>query len=140
MRVLITGRHVGVTEAMKTYAREKIEKVEKIFGRLTKVEVTMEVGHDLHAVEVVAAASGHAPFVAKAESPDMYAALDLVEEKLSSQLRRHKQKLTDHHRGEASMGSLPTGAMPPGVRGPAGGPASPAEETYEDVIDRMKEE
>lgn len=135
MRVLITGRHVGVTEAMKEYAREKIEKVEKIFGRLTKVEVTMEVGRDAHAVEVVAAAGGHQSFVAKAESPDMYAALDLVEEKLSSQLRRHKQKLTDHHRGEASMGSLPSGAVPPGTK--AGGSG---EETYEDVIDRMKEE
>lgn len=140
MRVLITGRHVGVTEAMKEYAREKIEKVEKIFGRLTKVEVTMEVGPDAHAVEVVAAAGGHAPFVAKAQSPDMYAALDLVEEKLSSQLRKHKQKLTDHHRGEASMGSLRSGAVPPGTRGPSQGGTSPGEETYEDVIDRMKEE
>lgn len=137
MRVLITGRHVGVTEAMKEYASEKIEKVEKIFGRLTKVEVTMDVGRDAHAVEVVAAAGGHQRFVAKAESPDMYAALDLVEEKLSSQLRRHKQKLTDHHRGGASMGSLPSGAVPPGTRPPGSGPG---EETYEDVIDRMKEE
>lgn len=140
MRVLITGRHVGVTEPMKEYAREKIEKVEKIFGRLTKVEVTMDVGHDAHAVEVVASAGGHQRFVAKAESPDMYAALDLVEEKLASQLRRHKQKLTDHHRGGASMGSLPAGAVPPGALPRGTGPAGPGEETYEDVIDRMKEE
>ena len=91
-------------------------------------------------MEVVAAAGGHAPFVAKAQSPDMYAALDLVEEKLSSQLRKHKQKLTDHHRGEASMGSLRSGAVPPGARGASQGGTSPGEETYEDVIDRMKEE
>ena len=135
MRILISGRHVGVTEAMKDYAREKAQKLEKIFGRLTKVEVTLDVVHDAHVVEIVADANRGVRLVGKAESPDMYAAVDLAEEKLAGQLRRHKQRLTDHHRGEESMGSVP-----PGVGPPAASDGEPREDTYDDVIDRLGEE
>ena len=130
MRILITGRHVGVTEAMKEYAREKVSKLEKIHDRLTRLEVTMDVDHDAHRVEIVADAPRGVRLVGKAEGPDMYAAVDLAEEKLSSQLRRVKQRLTDHHRGEESMGSVPPGAVPPEAR-------ERTETTYEDVIERL---
>jgi putative sigma-54 modulation protein len=130
LRILITGRHVGVTEAMKEYAREKVSKLEKIHDRLTRLEVTMDVDHDAHRVEIVADAPRGVRLVGKAEGPDMYAAVDLAEEKLSSQLRRVKQRLTDHHRGEESMGSVPPGAVPPEAR-------ERTETTYEDVIERL---
>jgi len=139
VRILISGRHVGVTEAMKDYAREKVAKLEKIFGRLTKVEVTMDVTRDAHTVEIVADANRGVRLVGKAESPDMYAAVDLAEEKLARQLRKHKEELTDHHRGEESMGSVP----PPGKSAAPGAPpggAEPREDTYEDVIDRLGED
>jgi hypothetical protein len=57
----------------------------------------------------------------------MFAACDLAEQRLSSQLRRFKQRLTDHHRG---------------TRPPMPAPASPREdlESYEDVIERMRGE
>ena len=58
MRIQITGRHVGVTEAMKDYAREKVEKLERLYGRMTGVEVTMEGGTDRKVVEMVADATG----------------------------------------------------------------------------------
>ena len=153
IRILITGRHLGVTEAMKEYAREKVGKLAKIFDRLTKVEVTMDVTHhDTHEVEIVVDASGGARLVGKAESPDMYAAVDLAEDKLVRQLVKHKQRLTDHHRGGASMGTVPhaggsvAGSGPESSRGPsqgasgAPGRSGGAEDTYEDVIERLGEE
>jgi putative sigma-54 modulation protein len=133
LQILITGRHVGVTEAMKDYAREKAGKLEKIHDRLTRVEVTMDVDHDAHRVEIVADAPRGVRLVGKAEGPDMYSAVDMAEEKLSSQLRRHKQRLVDHHRGGESMGSVPRGAVPPEAR-------ETPETTYEDVIDRLGDE
>lgn len=133
MRIVIAGRHLGVTEAMKDYAREKAGKLEKIHDRLTKVEVTMDVApHGGHSVEIVVHAARGARLVGKAEHADVYAAVDLAEDKLVRQLVRHKQRLTDHHRGEAPLGSEP----PPA----AGTPAGPGEESYEDVIDRLGEE
>jgi putative sigma-54 modulation protein len=133
LRILITGRHVGVTEAMKDYAREKASKLEKIHDRLTRLEVTMDVDHDAHRVEIVADAPRGVRLVGKAEGPDMYAAVDMAEEKLEAQLRKVKERLTDHHRGEESMGSVPKGATPPES------PDRP-ETTYEDVIERLGDE
>jgi hypothetical protein len=64
----------------------------------------------------------------------MYAAIDLAEEKLARQLRRHKERLTDHHREEIA----PTLGGPEGPAGPDGAkPPVANEETYEDVIDRL---
>jgi putative sigma-54 modulation protein len=135
VRIQITGRHVGVTEAMKDYAREKVQKLERLYDRMTGVEVTMEGGSDRKVVEMVAEVGRGVRLVGKAESPDMYAAVDLAEEKLGRQLVRHKQKLTDHHRGRESMGSVLPGAVPP-----TGGPGPAREETYEEIVERMKEQ
>ena len=134
MRIVITGRHVGVTQAMKDYAREKVEKLEHIYGRMTKVEATLEVVHDAHVVEIVADANRGHRLVGKAESPDMYAAIDLAEAKVSHQLHKHKDRLTDHHRGEPTIDTALAVDIPPPV------PAEGREETYGDVIDRLGEE
>jgi putative sigma-54 modulation protein len=129
VKIVITGRHVGVTESMKTYAREKLEKLERVFDRATLARVTMDMDHDSHLVEIVLDVTRGVSLVGKAEAPDMYAALDLAEHKLGQQLRRFKQRLTDHHRGErAPAASASDGA------------AEPADAaTYEDVIERMRE-
>lgn len=134
MRIQITGRHVGVTEAMKTYAKEKVEKFASIYGRLSHVDVVMDVVHGSHIVEMEAVGDRHTRLVAKVESPDMYAAIDLAEGKLLAQLRRHVQKLSDHHRGEGQAFLRTADGAPP-----ASAPAAPGDETYEDVIERMKE-
>ena len=128
MKIVITGRNVGVTDSMKTYAREKVEKLQKYYDRATMAQVTMDVEHDTHCVEIVFDVPRGVRLVGKAEAPDMYAACDLAEQKLAAQLRRYKQRLTDHHRGERA----PT---------PEEAAAAPAEgaETYEDVIDRMRQ-
>lgn len=129
MKIVITGRNVGVTESMKTYAKEKVEKLQKYYDRATMAHVTMDVEHDTHCVEMVFDVPRGVRLVGKAEAPDMYAACDLAEQKLAGQLRRYKQRLTDHHRGERPA-SVEEGA-------PASAPSEGAE-TYEDVIDRMR--
>ena len=139
MRIQITGRHVGVTEAMKAYAKEKVEKLGHVYGRLSHVDVVMDVVHGSHVVEMEAFGDRHTRLVAKVESPDMYAAVDLAEGKLLAQLRKHVQKLSDHHRGEgqAFLRTADGAPVPPPDAGPA---ARSGDETYEDVIDRMKDE
>ena len=103
--VLITGRHVDVTPAMKEYAREKAGKLAKIHERLTKIEVTLDVehhqAHRSYVVEIVAHAERGAQLVGKVESPDLYAGVDLAEDKVVRQLIRHKDRLVDHHRPES---------------------------------------
>ena len=130
MKIMITGRHVGVTDAMKDYARSKADKLGQFFERATSCRITMDIDHLDHQVEMVLQVNRGVTLVGKAQAPDMYAACDLAEQKLAQQLRRYKGRLTDHHRG---AGRLQVDASNPGR------PARPSSETtYEDVIEEMR--
>ena len=127
LKIAITGRHLGVTDSMRSYAREKVEKLERYFDRATQARVTMDVDHDTHRVEIVLDVVRGVSLVGKAEAPDMYAALDLAEQKLSQQVRRFNQRLKDHHRREGgadgSAGVRERGSLR-GPRGPGLRPSS----------------
>ena len=130
MQITITGRHLGVTEAMKDYARAKVEKLLRLAGRGPSAAIRMDVGHGEHEVEIVLEVPHGAPLVGKAAAPDMYAAVDLAEQKLSMQVRRTKERREDHHRGRR---------QPPGGDGrPAPAPEGDESVTYEDVIERLR--
>ncbi|MDA1194843.1 MAG: ribosome-associated translation inhibitor RaiA [Planctomycetota bacterium] len=131
MKILITGRHVGVTEAMKTYARAKAEKLTHLWDRATSCRVTMNIDHDDHEVEMVLQVNRGVTLVGKASAPDMYAACDLAEQKLAQQLRKYKERLTDHHRGRRQKGADRTRPEKRAVK-------SSGEATYEDVIEEMR--
>jgi putative sigma-54 modulation protein len=131
MRIVITGRHMGVTEPMKEYAREKAGKLGKVHDRLTKVEVVMDVApHGAHVAEMVADYH-RARLVGKAEHADMYAAIDLAEDKVLRQLVKHRERTTDHHRGESSMSGVATGAFD----GPAQAAPTPSAEDEDEMRD-----
>jgi tRNA pseudouridine38-40 synthase len=140
---IITGRHVEVTEAIKRYANEKIDKLERIHGRMTKVEVTLDASHDRTSCEIVVATTRHARLVGKAESTDLYAAIDAAEDKLVKQLVKFKERLTDHHRGEAGASASGAGGPAPGggpyIEPRDKGPA-PEEMTYEQAVEKMRDE
>ncbi|MFM8979091.1 MAG: ribosome hibernation-promoting factor, HPF/YfiA family [Planctomycetia bacterium] len=134
MQITITGRHLGVTEAMKAYARTKVEKLLRFFDRTTQAAVTMDVQHQDHEVEIVLDVARGARLVGKASAPDMYAAVDLAEHKLAMQLRKAKDRRRDHHRGERARGEA--GAPAAGAPGRAAGDEGLS--TYEDVIERLR--
>ncbi|MCA9315472.1 MAG: ribosome-associated translation inhibitor RaiA [Planctomycetota bacterium] len=134
MKILIAGRHVGVTDSMKEYARAKVEKLLKYFDRVTTARVTMDVDHQEQTVEMALEVSRGVTLVGKAGAPDMYAACDLAEQKLAQQLRRYKSRLRDHHRGEKWADAEPGVGEAP-VADAAGGER---EWTYEEVVDRMR--
>jgi len=135
LKIVIAGRHANVTDSMKAYAREKVEKLRKFFDRATLARVTLDSEHDAFSVEMVFDVPRGVSLVGKAEAPDMYAACDLAEQKLGAQLRRYKQRLTDH-RGPRIAGAEVEVST---TGGPAALEATPEDAvTYEDVIDRMR--
>jgi len=129
LRIMISGRHVGVTDSMKIYARAKVEKLLRYWDRATSCRVTMDVDNLEHQVEMLLEVNRGITLVGKAEAPDMYAACDLAEQKLAQQLRKFKERLTDHHRGEKPAHF--DASAPSEARGER-------EDTYEDVIERMR--
>ena len=96
MNVKITGVTSDVTPRMKDKASEKVAKLMKFYNRITWVDVKLGVDHERKSAEVSAGLSRGATVVGKAESVDMYAAIDLATDKIARQLRKHKEKLQDH--------------------------------------------
>ena len=92
MNIQITGRHIEVTSAIKSYVDEKIGKVGLYFDDIssTKVILTVEKGNQVAEAIVIVPGS---EFVAKAEDKNLYAAIDKLEDKLARQLKKHKDKL-----------------------------------------------
>ncbi len=105
MQINVTGRHMDVTPAIRTYAEEKVGRVAKIHDRddMT-VEVTLSVeknpSNKNKAIAEVTAFMKGAIVRAEEAAPDMYAAIDLVSEKLERQMRKYKTRLRDHRKGE----------------------------------------
>jgi putative sigma-54 modulation protein len=102
MQLEISGHGVEVTKPLREYATEKLQKVERHFDHVTNVHVVLGVEKLQHKAEATIN-STQKQIHAQAEASDMYAAIDLLSDKLDSQIRKHKEKLTDHHRAEAQI-------------------------------------
>lgn len=96
MDIKITGRHVEVTDSIKNYVNEKIGKVEQYFDNITSTKVILSIEKDNQVAEAIITVPG-SEFVAKADDKDLYAAIDMLEDKLARQLRKHKDKMRNNH-------------------------------------------
>lgn len=93
MQVTVSGRHMGVSDQLKDYCREKAERLVRLYDRINRVEVVLD-GHDgLHSAEMIVHSDGTQPFVASEEQDDVFAAVDLLIDKIERQISRHKERL-----------------------------------------------
>ena len=100
MNLNISGHHVELTPALRDYVKEKLTRVERHFDHLLSAEVILTVEKLRQKAEATIHARG-ANLHAEAVDGDMYAAIDLMMDKLDQQTRKHKEKLRDHHHNEA---------------------------------------
>ena len=94
MQMTISGHHVEVTPALKEYVQSKLARVERHFDHITSMQVILSIEKLAQKAEATIRIAG-AELFANAESPDMYAAIDLLSDKLDRQIVRHKEKLKD---------------------------------------------
>ena len=91
MQILVTGRHVNVTEEIKGYAGKKAEKLPRFYDRVQAIEVILDHEGDDFTVDMIVTA-GRENFIAHEAGTDMFTLVDLVTYKLERQLRRHKER------------------------------------------------
>ena len=101
MQLNVTGHHVDITPALRDYVSSKLERLERHFDHVTNVHVILTVEKQRQKAEATINITGNQLF-ADAEDADMYAAIDALVDKLDRQIRRHKDKVTDHHRSEGA--------------------------------------
>ena len=102
MQISITGHHMDVTPALRSYVENKFSRLERHFDNMTNIHVVLTIEKERQMAEATINVSGGTLF-ADARHEDMYAAIDSLLDKLDRQLKKHKEKLTDHHRGEPSL-------------------------------------
>lgn len=103
MEIDISGRHFQVTEPLKDYVKEKIEKLDKFQLKLESVHVILEVEKFRHISEITVLAK-NLRTTAKEESADMYAAFDKCFGNIQLQLGRRHDKVKDHKARRYSVG------------------------------------
>lgn len=100
MQVSVTGHHIDVSPALRDYVDSKLAKLERHFDHLTDIHCVLTVEKLEHKAEATVQLSG-GTIHADAVEADMYAAIDGLVDKLDRQVRKHKEKITDHHAREA---------------------------------------
>jgi putative sigma-54 modulation protein len=99
MQFTVTFRHMDPSDRLKEFGREKMARLEKYLDSVIDVDLTFTVEKFRHRAEAVVTADG-LKIKAEEETEDMYSALDLVIDKLEKQIKRHREKLKIHNKGQ----------------------------------------
>ena len=93
MLFTISGRHIDITEAIKSYAQEKTSRLPRYYNGINQVEVIVDGSEGgKTSVEIIARGEHSMVFVGTESGENVYKCLDLAVRKLEKQLRRKKTK------------------------------------------------
>ena len=92
MNVIVNGRHLEITPALRNYSVEKIGKFEKYLSSISEAVVTLSVEKYRHKAEVLLKVNGYM-IQAESVTGEIYSSIDEVVEKLEKQVVKYKEKL-----------------------------------------------
>src|SRR5208283_4120924 len=106
MNVIINGRHLEITPALRSYAEEKIGRFDKYVSNISEAVVTLSVEKYRHKAEVLLKVNG-VKIQAEGKTGEVYSAIDQVVEKLEKQVVKYKEKQHDYRKGEKKVSGTP---------------------------------
>jgi putative sigma-54 modulation protein len=97
LKIIITGRNIELTPSLKDFVEKKMDSIRAFVEQLQEVDVILSVDKTksqgvLHTAEITIWATG-VNFRASQSHADMYAAIDLILDKLQKQIKKYKEKL-----------------------------------------------
>jgi putative sigma-54 modulation protein len=99
MQLDLSGHHVEITDSMRAYVLKKFEKISRHFEQVIDVHCVLTVEKLRHKAEATLVMRGNKLY-ADATEPNMYAAIDALADKLDRCVKKHKEKVSDHHADE----------------------------------------
>ncbi len=107
MRIETHGQQLEVTPALRDYVETRLARLARHFEHPCQIRVQLGLDKPDHRAEATVSLPGRT-LHADANGVDMYAAIDLLADKLDRLLMKQKEKMVDHHRGEslAQSGAL----------------------------------
>lgn len=94
MRINVTGRHIEITDDIRSYVERRANKLEGIFSAILDFQAVIEQEKQRYLTEVTLTTRG-STFHAHVETYDLFASLDATMDKIQTQLRRHKERAKD---------------------------------------------
>ena len=111
MQVNISARHGHLSADTQEKITEKVEKLRRLFDRVSAIEVTADLEHrESPSVEVRVSVEHTDDFVASGTAATVIAALDEVVHKVEQQLRKHKEKRRGHRAQKTGREEAPPAA------------------------------
>ena len=102
MRIQLTARHVEVTDDVRHYIQEKLDKLPRFYDRIHDIEVILDHQSEQFSVEMIVRTDRRHTIVVSETGPDTFALVDVLVDKLERQLTKRKEKNRNHkHDGRA---------------------------------------
>ena len=105
MNVEITGRHVVITPAIRTYVLKRLRKFTRILGEDISFHVIVDVEKERQTAEILLK-SKLLDLTGKGVTDDMYSSIMRAIEKLERQALKHKSKIVEGKRQRAKAKSV----------------------------------
>ncbi len=134
--IIVTGRHVSVTEAMRDHAHKKVAGLHLDYPRIIEAKVLLNVEQDRHIAEIILFCANHIVIEAGTTTNDMYASIDETISKIARRMRKHKTRMLKSHRPKKKardIRHLPETVFPELPELAEGGPED-AEAEHEPII------
>lgn len=100
MQFQLSGQQIEVTTALRNHTTARLDRLTRLDDKLLSLVVVLSVDKLHQRAEGTLGVCG-ATLHAEAAESDMYASIDVVFDKLVSQLRKHREKVSDKHQHEA---------------------------------------
>ena len=113
MNLNLSGHHLVITPAIRSYVTAKLDRVTRHFDHVIDVNVVLSVDKLRHKVEANVHVRGK-EIHAEAIEPDMYAAIDCLADKLDRQVLKYKEKMSAHRADREAIERSLAAAVPPG--------------------------
>ncbi len=91
MQINLSGHHIDITDSLRDYVHSKFDRLHRHFGHINNVHVILNVEKLQQIAEAKLNVNGGEVF-ATHEHQDMYAAIDMMTDKLDRQVLKHKEK------------------------------------------------
>lgn len=116
MKIIVNGRHLEITPALKSYSEEKIGKFEKYISSISEAIVTLSVEKYRHKAEVLLKVNG-VLIQAEGTTGEIYSSIDQVVEKLEKQVVKYKERQHSYRKGDKKPKEPAAAATETGEKG-----------------------
>lgn len=105
MSIIVRGKNIEITPALKDYVIKRVSKITKYFDSLGEITALLTVEKGRHIIELTVPING---IMLRGEeaTADMYTSIDLVVDKIEKQIERYKTKISRRLKGNNFKGEL----------------------------------